>query len=146
VEFTAFTIAAFASVAVLFTVGVVLIWLGFRNNHEHLPSGAEDILAAISDGSLEPPSRREYGRDITGEHVRLVKAPEAGADNEPPSEAGADNEPPSPDEDAATPVAESQNDDERSKVGVGMLRSDDTGEMPAPAREFFSGEPQLKRF
>jgi hypothetical protein len=150
VEITAFTIAALAGVAVLFTIGVVLIWLGFRNNREHLPSGAEDILAAIADGSLEPPTRREYGRDITGEHVRLI-SPRAGpeADGSDPADAERDAE-----DDAAPVVVEAEadetgdreSDDDRHKVGVGMLRSDDTGEMAAPARAFFSGEPELKRF
>lgn len=149
VEVSAFTIAALAGAAVLFSVGVVLIWLGFRNRHDALPSGADDILDAIADGNLAPPSHREYGRDMTGEHVRLVPArpsietatdgpatqPISVTDGAEDREHDEDDEP-----------AESDDGDDRQPVGVGMLQSDDTGEMPAPARTFFSGQPELKRF
>jgi cobalamin biosynthesis protein CobT len=145
-ELSIFTVVALIGVVTLFGSGVLLIWKGLHSHEGHLPRGADAVLDAIASGAVVPPSRREYGRDMTGEHVRLIPA---GA-----SAPVVDDEGPSPDVAKSTTgdvETDDETDDERSPddrqpVGVAGLRSDDTGELSINQREFFAVEPELKRF
>jgi hypothetical protein len=141
-ELSIFTVVALIGVVALFGSGVLLIWKGLHSHDGHLPKGADAVLDAIASGAVVPPSRREYGRDMTGEHVRLIPAgsnePAADADTPIIDTADSDSEEDEADGEQAT--------EERQPVGVAGLRSDDTGELSINQREFFAVEPELKRF
>jgi hypothetical protein len=123
------TLVALAGFAILFGAGVFLIWYGLRRKpSDALPEGADRVLEAIVGGTVLAPGRKDDGRDRTDEHVRLIKVERR---PEPDARRSDVDEPDAPSVDR-----------EHAAVGSPVAP---TGEGPR-AEEFFSGEPQLKRF
>jgi hypothetical protein len=52
------TVIGLIAVAVMFVSGVGLLWLGLRRQTRRLPEGADEILAAVSEGRLVAASGR----------------------------------------------------------------------------------------
>jgi hypothetical protein len=53
------TLLGIVVVAVMFTSGVVLVWMGLRRRPDRLPEGAESVLVAVASGRLSVPDRPE---------------------------------------------------------------------------------------
>lgn len=46
------TLIGLVAVALMFTSGVVLLWVGLHRRSTHLPNGAEAVLAAVAEGRI----------------------------------------------------------------------------------------------
>jgi hypothetical protein len=128
------TLIGLLVVAVMFSVGVGLVYVGLRRRPDRLPLYAEDVLAAVADGRIahpepvidlvKPPAEPPRASKATPAVRLLRKAPAAApAATAPAADLGADD-------DGFSDALFAGIDDPTAATGA----------------EFFANEPELQRF
>lgn len=127
------TLIGLLAVAVMFAVGVGLVYVGLRRRPDRLPLYAEDVLAAVAEGRLAHPERVIDLVNPPAEPPRAAKAtPAVRLLRKAP---------------AATPAGSlservpASTDEFSDALFAGI---DDPTE--ASSAEFFANEPELQRF